>query len=46
MGHIERKEMEMGAVFWSGILKGRCHLGDLDVDGRIIVRLILECGWR
>jgi hypothetical protein len=29
-------------VFWWGNLKERDHLGDLDVDGRIILRWIFR----
>jgi hypothetical protein len=32
----------MHTIFGLESLKGRDHLGDLDVDGRIILKLILE----
>jgi hypothetical protein len=33
---------EMNAKFWSKIKKGRNHLDDLRVDGRIILNLIIR----
>jgi hypothetical protein len=35
-------EMRMHKSFQSGKLKGRDHLEDLDVDGRIILKWVLS----
>jgi len=32
----------MRTKFWSGNLKGRNHLGELGVDGRKILKWVLE----
>jgi hypothetical protein len=32
----------MHAKFWCGNLKERGHVGDLEADGRIILKLVLE----
>jgi len=40
-GHVACKgEGEMCKAFWWGNLRERDHCGDIDVDGRIILRLI------
>jgi hypothetical protein len=39
-----RERSEMHTKFCSGNLKGRYHLEDLGVDGRIILKLILKKG--
>jgi hypothetical protein len=36
----------MGIKFWLESMKGRCHLEDLDIDMRIILKCILRAlGW-
>lgn len=36
--HIARME-KMHIRFWSEILKGRCDMGDIDVGGRITLKV-------
>jgi hypothetical protein len=37
----------MHAIFYSGNVKGIYHMGDLEVDGRVIFKWIIEeCGMR
>jgi hypothetical protein len=41
-GHVAcMNRCEMRAEYWSGNLKGRYHLEDLGIDGRIILECIL-----
>jgi hypothetical protein len=42
-GHVARREkLEIRTQFWSENLKGRDHLEDVGVDGRIILKWILR----
>lgn len=36
----------MHTKFWLNILKGRVHLEDLFIDGRIIFKRVLEIGYQ
>jgi hypothetical protein len=43
IGHVAYQgEMKMHTKLWSGIQKGRENLEDLDIDGRIILKWVLE----
>jgi len=54
----EMKKNEIGWEFWiycvegmfiqelEGKHEGKCRFGDLDVDGRIILKLISKFGWQ
>jgi hypothetical protein len=45
-GYVARLEkMKMRTKFYSENFKGRDYLGDLGVDGRIILKWILEIGY-
>ena len=43
VGHVARIEDKRGAyIFWCGNVKERDNLGDLDTDGRIILKWIFK----
>ena len=42
VGHVARMEVEVCTRFWWGNLRERDHLGDQEVDVRIILRWILR----
>jgi len=41
-GHVVHVKKEMYIILWSGSLKGTEHLGGLGIDGRMILKWILQ----